>query len=246
MDYIQINQYCLEIIRNNLQIFVTKAFINKYGENNYMLYLDNNTYNSQTKNMMTDTTSSNLPKYEDALYYLNLFQKNWEILSSYFSSNYALSLTHSLKYFRNKIAHQAPISLRMIYRFVDETQALLEEICLGVNDVPTLEMIRKELIKQMLNCNDNIIVMGKSNYNSFEDINVEMKSDNQITNNTCKNNMINDTLNQKIETNYNKIINNTDIHNFYPVKTIDEEEQKESNNTISIIQNLNNFNNFNY
>lgn len=222
MDYIQITQHCLELIRNYLQAFVTKAFINKYGENNYMLYLDNNTYNNQNKNMMTDTTSSNLPKYEDALYYLNLFQKHWDILSCYFSSNYPLSLTHSLKFFRNKIAHQAPISLRMIYRFVDETQAIIEEMFLGANDISTLEMVRKELIKQMLNCNDNIIVMGKSNYNSFEDINVEMKDDNPITNDTTKNNLINNTLNQKIETNYNKIINNTDINNFYPVKTIDE------------------------
>ena len=184
MDYVQLSQHCLELIRKYLQLFITQVYINKYGQDNYKVYLDNNTLSNSNPSYMSDVSSSNFTKYDDALYYMNLFLSNFPTLSSALSSNYAVTLIHSLRFFRNRIAHQAPLSLRMVYRFVDETQCLLEELNLGQGDIATLDVVRKELMKQMINCNDNLSVIGKNRFNVFEEVNVEMKIDNEYSNKT--------------------------------------------------------------
>lgn len=246
MDYFQVTQHCLELIRKYLQIFITQVYINKYGQDNYKVYLDNNTLSNSNPSYMSDVSSSNFTKYDDALYYMNLFLNNFNTLSTALSSNYAVTLIHSLRFFRNRIAHQAPLSLRMVYRFVDETQCLLEELNVGQNDITTLDMVRKELMKQMLNCNDNISVIGKNRYNAFEEVNVDMKIDNDYNMQSYENN---NQYKEKIEQNYNKIVNGKDNGNFYKVKVLGEEEDNKNqiNNNNYFNSNINNGqNNFNF
>ena len=235
MDYVQLSQHCLELIRKYLQLFITQVYINKYGQDNYKVYLDNNTLSNSNPSYMSDVSSSNFTKYDDALYYMNLFLSNFPTLSSALSSNYAVTLIHSLRFFRNRIAHQAPLSLRMVYRFVDETQCLLEELNLGQGDIATLDVVRKELMKQMINCNDNLSVIGKNRFNVFEEVNVEMKIDNEYSNKTE-----NEGYKEKIENNYNKIVNGKDSGNYYNVKVLGEDENNSQINTTA----QNNFNFF--
>lgn len=211
MDYIQAANYCLDILQKYLKIFVDNILIEKYNHD-YQYYLCNGSNINNTK--MNDTTQS-LPVYQDALFYLNAFQKNWTVISNQFQSKDCLNLSFSLRSYRNQIAHQAPISLRQFYRFVDETQLFLEELGVNKSDLEQLEIVRKNLIIQMAQCNDSVIVMSKKAYNSFNDINTEMKSDDTSMLNNNKNisnaNAINDQI---IEKNYETIISNSDSNNY--------------------------------
>jgi hypothetical protein len=230
MDYSSITTYCLDVIRNYLQQYITNTLIAKYGVNNYMLYLD---LPSVSLSQMTDTfqmdSTKKVNKYDDALFYMNSFIKNWNnSFSSVFNSNYVLSLVYQLRYFRNRIAHQGGMTIRMIYRFVDSTQAFLEEINIQHDnqDIQRLEMVRKELMKIMLTCNDNIVVLGKAQMNDYSELNIEMKDDEEIVHNnyTMNGNNTHDVINnKKIEENYNKIMNGNDSNNFYKVSTFGDE-----------------------
>ena len=195
-----------------------------------MLYLD---LPSVSLSQMTDTfqmdSTKKVNKYDDALFYMNSFIKNWNnSFSSVFNSNYVLSLVYQLRYFRNRIAHQGGMTVRMIYRFVDSTQAFLEEINIQHDnqDIQRLEMVRKELMKIMLTCNDNIVVLGKAQMNDYSELNIEMKDDEEIVHNnyTINGNNTHDVINnKKIEENYNKIMNGNDSNNFYKVSTFGDE-----------------------
>lgn len=242
MDYVQVTHHCLELIRKYLQLFITQVYINKYGHDNYKVYLDNNTLSNSNPSYMTDVSSSNFTKYDDALYYMNLFLNNYPTLSSSLSSNYAVTLIHSLRFFRNRLAHQAPLSLRMVYRFVDETQCLLEELNVGQGDTTMLEAVRKELMKQMVNCNDNVSVIGKNRFNVFEEVNVDMKIDNEYSGKTTENAQ----YKEKIEENYNKIVNGKDSGNFYNVKVLGDDEDDTTSQINNNYYNSNTQNNFNF
>ena len=82
-----------------------------------------------------------------------------------------INTIYNLKIFRNKIAHQVPITLREFYRFVDDTQIIIESlnIC-DQNEVIKIENTRKEIIKRMSILDDNSIIIGSS-YNVGNNIN---------------------------------------------------------------------------
>ena len=206
MDYIKYTQYALQTLQNNLGNFIclnlNNDVINKYNVNN-----NNNT---------------------DILFFLNVFQGEF---NNYFynklNNNYSLSLSYSLKYFRNKIAHQSSLTLREIYRFIDETQAFMEELNIGNSEEKfNLENIRRNLLKLMVNCNDNVVVIGKKieDFNGFNDFNVEMKDDDNINNYQMQNNnFINENkLNNNYDKMVNKILQNNDKKNFLNVEQFNE------------------------
>ena len=207
MDYIKYTQYALQTLQNNLGNFIclnlNNDVINKYNVNNN----NNNT---------------------DILFFLNVFQGEF---NNYFynklNNNYSLSLSYSLKYFRNKIAHQSSLTLREIYRFIDETQAFMEELNIGnVEEKFNLENIRRNLLKLMVNCNDNVVVIGKKieDFNGFNDFNVEMKDEDNINNYQMQNNnFINENkLNNNYDKMVNKILQNNDNKNFLNVEQFNE------------------------
>ena len=77
-----------------------------------------------------------------------------------------INTIHSLKIFRNKIAHQIPVSLKEFYRFVDDTQIIIESLnIIDKNEIIKIENTRKEIIKRMSVTDDNKIIIG-SNYNA--------------------------------------------------------------------------------
>ena len=205
MDYIKYTQYALQTLQNNLGNFIclnlNNDVINKYNVNN------NNT---------------------DILFFLNVFQGEF---NNYFynklNNNYSLSLSYSLKYFRNKIAHQSSLTLREIYRFIDETEAFMDELNIGSSEEKfNLENIRRNLLKLMINCNDNVVVIGKKieDFNGFNDFNVEMKDDDNINNYQMQNNnFINENkLNNNYDKMVNKILQNNDKKNFLNVEQFNE------------------------
>jgi len=207
MDYFKLTQFALQILQNNLGKFIcsnlNNDIINKYNINN------NNFSNT------------------DILFFLNVFQGEF---NNYFynklNNNYSLSLSYSLKYFRNKIAHQSSLTLREIYRFIDETLAFMEELNIGNTEEKfDLENIRRNLLKLMVNCNDNIVVIGKKieDFNGFNDFNVEMKDDDNYNSYQMENNEINkeNKLN-KYDKLVNKILQNNDKKNFLNVEQINE------------------------
>ena len=207
MNYIKYTQYALQTLQNNLGNFIclnlNNDVINKYNVNNN----NNNT---------------------DILFFLNVFQGEF---NNYFynklNNNYSLSLSYSLKYFRNKIAHQSSLTLREIYRFIDETQAFMEELNIGNSEEKfNLENIRRNLLKLMVNCNDNVVVIGKKieDFNGFNDFNVEMKDDDNINNYQMQNNnFINENkLNNNYDKMVNKILQNNDKKNFLNVEQFNE------------------------
>jgi hypothetical protein len=206
MDYIKYTQYALQTLQNNLGNFIclnlNNDVINKYNVNN-----NNNT---------------------DILFFLNVFQGEF---NNYFynklNNNYSLSLSYSLKYFRNKIAHQSSLTLREIYRFIDETEAFMDELNIGSSEEKfNLENIRRNLLKLMINCNDNVVVIGKKieDFNGFNDFNVEMKDDDNINNYQMQNNkfIINENKLNNYDKMVNKILQNNDNKNFLNVEQFNE------------------------
>ena len=214
MDYVKATHYCLDLIQYHLKLFIENVYIYEYGENNYQKYI----YNEMNNNGQEF--------YNDCLFYMNFFTGNFKFLSKRLNSNYSLNLVYSLKYFRNKIAHQAPISMRQIYRFIDETQALLEELNTASQDeIFKLEAGRKEIMKVMLDCNDNIIVMGteKNKYN-FNDFEADMKDVEYEKIKKMKEKIKLTTQQQKVEYNYQRIMNNNEMDNFYKVTNLEEKD----------------------
>jgi hypothetical protein len=81
----------------------------------------------------------------------------------------------------------------------------------------------------MINCNDNIIVLGKKiqDFNGFNDFNIEMKDDNNIynNNNNINSQIINNNFNKQNKNDIlvNKILQNNDHKNFLKVEQINEQ-----------------------
>ena len=219
MDYSKATNYCLDLIQYHLKLFIENVYMMEYGENNYKNYIYNEYYNMNNGQEF----------YTDCLFYMNFFISNYQILSKKLNSNYPLNLIYSLKYFRNRIAHQAQISMRQIYRFIDETQALLEELnTASQEEIFKLEAGRKEIMKFMLNCNDNIIVMGKEKFNNnYNDFETDMKD--QFNENIKKIKEIQNLYSQqeKINFNYQRIMNNNDLNNFHKVSNLEDKNYDE-------------------
>ena len=219
MDYVKATHYCLDLIQYHLKLFIENVYMMEYGENNYKNYIYNEYYNMNNGQEF----------YTDCLFYMNFFISNYQILSKKLNSNYPLNLIYSLKYFRNRIAHQAQISMRQIYRFIDETQALLEELnTASQEEIFKLEAGRKEIMKFMLNCNDNIIVMGKEKFNNnYNDFETDMKD--QFNENIKKIKEIQNLYSQqeKINFNYQRIMNNNDMNNFHKVSNLEDKNYDE-------------------
>ena len=219
MDYSKATNYCLDLIQYHLKLFIENVYMMEYGENNYKNYIYNEYYNMNKGQEF----------YTDCLFYMNFFISNYQILSKKLNSNYPLNLIYSLKYFRNRIAHQAQISMRQIYRFIDETQALLEELnTASQEEIFKLEAGRKEIMKFMLNCNDNIIVMGKEKFNNnYNDFETDMKD--QFNENIKKIKEIQNLYSQqeKINFNYQRIMNNNDLNNFHKVSNLEDKNYDE-------------------
>ena len=145
MEYMNISQYCLILIKNNLKQF----FEVKY------------------KSIIAEEYKSASDSFYDVMFYFTVLKKN--IYSIKETSPIIINTVHSIKIFRNKIAHQVPITLRELYRFVDDTQIIIEalNIC-DQDEIIKIDNTRKEIIKRMAVGDDKKIIIG-SNYNAGND-----------------------------------------------------------------------------
>ena len=233
MEYMNISQYCLNLIKNNLKLF----FETKY------------------KSIIEKEYKSSEDSFFDVMFYFNVLKKNLDEITEL--PKVIINTIYNLKIFRNKIAHQVPITLREFYRFVDDTQIMLEllNIC-DKNEYIKIQNTRKEIINRMNILDDNNIIIGSSfnagnniqnNFNLYKiksDSDIEMSDfqDYDIGTNKKENSGINynDFANKniqvqhtgnkdskeaerlkKINENYNLIMSNSDKNNFMQVKKVD-------------------------
>ena len=237
MEYMNISQYCLNLIKNNLKQF----FETKY------------------KDIIEEEYKSSSDSFYDVMFYFSVLKDNINQIKEL--PKVVINTVHSLKIFRNKIAHQVPITLREFYRFVDDTQIIIELLNISdKNEITKIENTRKEIIKRMNILDDNKFIIG-TNYNSASNNNLNMikfSSDsdiemgdyddnfsekvqnnsnngknynnfNQIQNNN-QNNILNNNekinddekeRKRKIEKNYEEIMKNNDKKNFMTVKKVE-------------------------
>ncbi len=237
MEYMNISQYCLNLIKNNLKQF----FETKY------------------KKIIEEEYKSSSDSFYDVMFYFSVLKDNINQIKEL--PKVIINTVHSLKIFRNKIAHQVPITLREFYRFVDDTQIIIELLNISdKNEITKIENTRKEIIKRMNILDDNKFIIG-TNYNSASNNNLNMikfSSDsdiemgdyddnfsekvqnnynngknynnfNQIQNNN-QNNILNNNekinddekeRKRKIEKNYEEIMKNNDKKNFMTVKKVE-------------------------
>ena len=142
MEYMNISQYCLNLIKNNIKLF----FETKYKE------------------IIEEEYKISSDSFYDVMFYLTVLKNNLNHIKEI--PNIMINTIHSLKIFRNKIAHQIPVSLREFYRFVDDTQIIIESLNISdKNEIIKIENTRKEIIKRMSVTDDNKIIIG-SNYNA--------------------------------------------------------------------------------
>ena len=212
-QYMNVAQYCLKTIQKNLRIF----FETNHKE---LIKLEYET--------------ANLNSY-DTLFYLNVLKNYVDKINL---PKILVNIAYNLRIFRNKIAHQAPISLRELYRYVDDTEFLLENIKIyQQEEINNIENARKEIIKRMYNSNDNMIIIGinsptnscnMNNYNIDEDIDMQENYDNYKinTNNNASQNI-------NFSTNFNNFNNNTNNsknNNVIKEEMIKEKERQEKIN----------------
>ena len=243
MEYMNISQYCLNLIKNNIKLF----FVIKYNS------------------LIEKEYKSSDESYFDVMFYFNVLKKYLNEIKEL--PKVIINTIYNIKIFRNKIAHQVPITLREFYRFVDDTQIIIEllNMC-DQNEVIKIQNTRKEIIKRMTILDDNSIIIGSSynagnnninnNYNlnlnkvgSNSDIEMgeddldyfQDEKDNSEINNKYSNNSggknynnfdihytnninnINDKEEErkkKINENFNLIMSNTDKKNFMQVKKV--------------------------
>ena len=238
MEYMNISQYCLNLIKNNLKLF----FETKY------------------KSIIEKEYKSSEDSFFDVMFYFNVLKKYLDEITEL--PKVIINTIYNLKIFRNKIAHQVPITLREFYRFVDDTQIMLEllNIC-DKNEYIKIQNTRKEIINRMNILDDNNIIIGSSfnagnngniiqnNFDLYKiksDSDIEMSDfqDYDIGTNKKENSGINynDFANKniqiqhtgtgnkdakeadrlkKINENYNLIMSNSDKNNFMQVKKVD-------------------------
>ena len=247
MEYMSISQYCLNLIKNHLK-----------------LYLE-----TKHKALMEKEYKSSDESYYDVMFYFGVLKKYLNEITEI--PRIIINTVYNLKIFRNKIAHQVPITLREFYRFVDDTQIILELLNISDKDeIIKIQNTRKELIKRMSILDDNDIIIGssynagnkegniKNNFNLnkiesnsdiemgdyddfdyFQDAreNSRINNENPINNfknynnfknnNNLQNNNKNNIDNKekermkKINENFNFIMSNADKKNFMEVKKVD-------------------------
>ena len=142
MEYMSISQYCLNLIKNNLKIFLEKKY----------------------KSLIEKEYKSSDESYYDVMFYFSVLKKYLNDITEL--PRVIINTIYNLKVFRNKIAHQVPITLREFYRFVDDTQIILEllNIC-DKDELIKIQNTRKEIIKRMSISDDNNFIIGSS-YNA--------------------------------------------------------------------------------
>ena len=194
MEYMNISQYCLNLIKNNLKLF----------------------FEAKYKDIIEKEYKSSIDSFYDVMFYFTILKNNINQIKEV--PNVIINTVYSLKIFRNKIAHQVPITLREFYRFVDDTQIIIEtlNVC-DENEKIKIENTRKEIIKRMNNSNDNNFVIGSS-YN------------------------VGNTSNNSITLNLNKFNSDSDIE---MGDFTDENIFEKNDNIFNVGKNYNDFNNFN-
>ncbi len=236
MEYMSISQYCLNLIKNNVKLFLETKY----------------------KSIMEKEYKSSEDSFYDVMFYFNVLKKYLDEITEL--PKVIINTIYNLKIFRNKIAHQVPITLREFYRFVDDTQVILEmlNIC-DKNEIIKIQNTRKEIINRMNILDDNNIIIGSSynvgnngnniqnnlnikNFKSDSDIEMKDFDDDDYDTNKKENSGINynDFINKnnkvkninvkdkkeeermkKINENYKIIMSNSDKNNFMQVKKVD-------------------------
>ena len=236
MEYMSISQYCLNLIKNNVKLFLETKY----------------------KSIMEKEYKSSEDSFYDVMFYFNVLKKYLNEITEL--PKVIINTIYNLKIFRNKIAHQVPITLREFYRFVDDTQVILEmlNIC-DKNEIIKIQNTRKEIINRMNILDDNNIIIGSSynvgnngnniqnnlnikNFKSDSDIEMKDFDDDDYDTNKKENSGINynDFINKnnkvkninikdkkeeermkKINENYKIIMSNSDKNNFMQVKKVD-------------------------
>ena len=236
MEYMSISQYCLNLIKNNVKLFLETKY----------------------KSIMEKEYKSSEDSFYDVMFYFNVLKKYLDEITEL--PKVIINTIYNLKIFRNKIAHQVPITLREFYRFVDDTQVILEmlNIC-DKNEIIKIQNTRKEIINRMNILDDNNIIIGSSynvgnngnniqnnlnikNFRSDSDIEMKDFDDDDYDTNKKENSGINynDFINKnnkvkninvkdkkeeermkKINENYKIIMSNSDKNNFMQVKKVD-------------------------
>ena len=149
MEYMSISQYCLNLIKNNIKLFFEKSY----------------------KSFLDEEYKSSEASFYDVMFYFSLIKKYLDEIQL---PKIILNTIYNLKIFRNKIAHQVPITLREFYRFVDDTQTILELLnVIDQNEFIKIQNTRKEIIKRMCVLDDNDIIIGSS-YNAGNNNNDNM------------------------------------------------------------------------
>ena len=192
MEYMNISQYCLNLIKNNLKQF----FETKY------------------KKIIEEEYKSSSDSFYDVMFYFSVLKDNINQIKEL--PKVIINTVHSLKIFRNKIAHQVPITLREFYRFVDDTQIIIELLNISdKNEITKIENTRKEIIKRMNILDDNKFIIG-TNYNSASNNNLNMikfSSDSDIEMGDYD-----DNFSEKVQNNYN---NGKNYNNFNQIQNND-------------------------
>lgn len=236
MEYMNISQYCLNLIKNNIKLFLETKY----------------------KSIIEKEYKSSDDSFFDVMFYFNVLKNNLNEITEI--PKIIINTIYNLKIFRNKIAHQVPITLREFYRFVDDTQVILEmlNIC-DKNEIIKIQNTRKEIINRMNILDDNNIIIGSSynvgnngnniqnnlnikNFKSDSDIEMKDFDDDDYDTNKKENSGINynDFINKnnkvkninvkdkkeeermkKINENYKIIMSNSDKNNFMQVKKVD-------------------------
>ena len=237
MEYMNISQYCLNLIKNNIKLF----FEHKYNS------------------LIEKEYKSSDESYFDVMFYFNVLKKYLNEIKEL--PKVIINTIYNIKIFRNKIAHQVPITLREFYRFVDDTQIIIEllNIC-DQNEVIKIQNTRKEIIKRMTIFDDNSIIIGSS-YNAGNNINnnnynlninkVGSNSDIEMGEDDLdyfQDEKDNSEINNKYANNSGgKNYNNFDVHYANNINTIndkEEERKKKINENFNLIMNNNDKDNF--
>ena len=209
MEYMSISQYCLNLIKNNIKLFLETKY----------------------KSFIEEEYKSTDDSYVDVMFYFGALKKYLNEITELPKS--IINTIYNLKIFRNKIAHQVPITLREFYRFVDDTQIILEllNIC-DKNEIIKIQNTRKELIKRMNVLDDNNIIIGSS-YNAGNNGNINIiKNDNNLNMNKINSNSdieMEDFDNYDIPTNY-KENNGINYNNFSNIENNINHNSNNNNN----------------
>ena len=214
MEYMNISQYCLNLI---------KAALKQFFETKY-------------KEIIKEEYKSSTESFFDVLFYFSVLKNNINQIKEL--PKIIINTIHSIKIFRNKIAHQVPISLREFYRFVDDTQNIMEllNIC-DKNEIIKIENTRKEIIKRMSMSDDNKIIIGANFVDEKKDKNLNLQkynkfsSDSDIEMNDYDDNFTGNNENNINKKNYNNYNNFNQLQNnsqntINQNKIINEEERE--------------------